>query len=195
MYEYLKGKLVEAAPAYAVADVNGIGYFIRISLFTYEKIAGAKEVMLYTEFIVREDGHFLFGFIDRGEREIFRQLIGISGIGSNTAMLMLSALPPETLKEAIVNEDVAALKAIKGVGPKTAKRIIVELKDKILKDFTPFSGENVSSVRTPVFDEAVKALEVLGYPRRVTEKTIRTLLQENPALTTEQIIKAVLKRL
>jgi Holliday junction DNA helicase RuvA len=194
MFEYLKGKAVEITPAYAVIDINGVGYFVRISMVTYEKIQSAAEVLLYIEFIVREDGHYLYGFYDKNERELFRQLISVSGIGSSSAMLVLSALSPSQLAEAIVNEDVATLKSIKGIGPKTAKRLIVELKDKMLKNY---QGDEVLHVPggSHHANEAITALEVLGYPRKVTAKLIRQILKENPSLETEQIIKTALKRL
>ncbi len=193
MFEYLNGKIVELMPAYAVLDVNGIGYFVRISMFTYEKIQGSNEAKLHVEFIVREDGHYLYGFYDKEERELFRHLISVSGIGSGSAMMLLSALNPAQLTEAIVHEDVGILKSVKGIGPKTAKRLIVELKDKIMKHYQLAETEAPAGGR--IADEAATALEVLGYPRKITVKVIRQILKENPAMNVEQIIKTALKRL
>ncbi len=195
MYDYLRGKIAEITPAYVVIDINGIGYFVRVSMHTYEKIQSLEDTLLYVEFIVREDGHFLYGFSDKEERELFRQLISVSGIGSSSAMLVLSAMSPSQFAEAIVNEDVAMLKSIKGIGPKTAKRMIVELKDKILKNYQTESVSGISGRENQIFNEASVALEVLGYPRKMTSKVIRQLIKENPSINVEQIIKFALKRL
>ncbi len=194
MFEYIEGKKTELTPAYAVIDVNGIGYFLRISVFTYEKIENLNQIKLYTEFVVREDGHFLFGFHSKEERELFRQLVSVSGIGSNTAVLILSAMNPEQLREAIVEENVNLLKSIKGIGPKTAKRLIVELKDKMLKDFTGEIPETPATSAT-TFEEAAMALEVLGYPRKITHRVLTQIIKENPSWSVEKIIKSALKRL
>ena len=195
MYDYISGKPAEVSPAYAVVDAGGIGYFIRISTHTYEKIRHLSDIKLFVELVIREDGRFLFGFFDKEERELFRLLTSVSGIGSNSALVLLSAFNPERLREAVLNEDVALLKSVKGIGPKTAKRLIVELKDKIAKTAGAMAGTGVPAGSGPVFDEASVALEVLGYPRKVTGGIIRQLLRENPDWNTEQIIKAVLKRL
>jgi len=194
MYDYISGNLAELSPAYAVVDVQGVGYFIRISTYTYDKIARLERVKLYVELVVREDGHFLFGFFDKEERELFRMLVSVSGIGSNSALVLLSAFDPQKLREAIIGENVAMLKSVKGIGPKTAKRLIVELKDKMAKDWD-ISAVPPAATDNRSYEEAMIALEVLGYPRKVTGKIIGSVLKEQPGLTTEQIIKAVLKRL
>ena len=194
MYDYIQGTVTELSPAYAVLDNAGIGYFIRISMFTFEKLQNQNRAKLYVELVIREDGHFLFGFYDKTERELFRLLTSVSGIGSSSAMLLLSAFDSNRLRDAIINEDVAQLKSVKGIGPKTAKRLIVELKDKLLKDYGEMPG-TVRPVSSPVYDEALVALEVLGYPRKTTAKIVRKILEENPSAPTEQIIKTALKRL
>jgi len=194
MYDYIQGTVTELSPAYAVLDNAGIGYFIRISMFTFEKLQNQNRAKLYVELVIREDGHFLFGFYDKTERELFRLLTSVSGIGSSSAMLLLSAFDSNRLRDAIINEDVAQLKSVKGIGPKTAKRLIVELKDKLLKDYGEMPG-TVRPVSSPAYDEALVALEVLGYPRKTTAKIVRKILEENPSAPTEQIIKTALKRL
>ncbi len=193
MYDYFSGKAVELSPTHVVVDVNGIGFFIRIPLTTFEYLQGKNPIKIYTEFIVREDGHFLYGFHTRDQREIFRMLISVSGIGSSSALLILSSLTVDQIKDAIASEDIATLKSIKGIGPKTAKRLVVELKDKILKSHTP-APQN-AGLSTQKFDEAASALEVLGYPRRTTEKLLLSLLREQPEMNVEEIIKTALKRL
>ena len=194
MFEYISGKPVELSPAHAVVDVNGIGYFVRITVHTYEKIAGEDTIKLYTEFIIRDDGQYLYGFADKAERQFFRRLIAISGVGTASALSILSAVPPDELAQAIIDENIAVLKAIKGIGPKTAKRIVVELKDKLLKEGFPGQASQTAAAG-PKAEEAIAALEVLGYPRRVTQKPVQQILREHPGLSTEQIIKLALKRL
>jgi len=195
MYEYIKGTATEINPAYAVVETGGIGYYIRISLHTYEKINQGGQVLLYVEYVVREDGHFLYGFATKDEREFFRSLTSISGIGASSAMSILSAFPPGELAQIIIDENVGLLKSVKGIGPKTAKRIIVELKDKLVK--API-GETIPSGSTPTgrhATEAVAALEVLGYPRRLTERVVAQIVAEKPSAKVEEIIKDALKRL
>ncbi len=194
MFEYLSGKPAELSPAHAVVDVQGIGYYVRITVNTYEKLAGQDPVKLYTEFIIRDDGQYLYGFADQGERRFFRELIAISGVGATSALSILSAVPPDELGQAIIDENIAVLKAVKGIGPKTAKRIIVELKDKLLKEGIP--GQTAQTTAAgPKAEEAIAALEVLGYPRRVTQKPVQQILREHADWSSEQIIKAALKRL
>ncbi|NPA43704.1 MAG: Holliday junction branch migration protein RuvA [Chlorobi bacterium] len=194
MYEYIEGRLAELTPVHAVVDPGGIGYLLRISMHTYEQLQGKERVRLYTELIVREDGFFLFGFADKEERELFRLLISVSGVGSASAMLILSAMDPARVREAIIGEDVQLLKSVKGIGPKTAKRLIVELKDKLLKagpaeTVTPVSGAS------PASGDAIAALEALGYPPKTAVPLVRKIIAENPDLTVEQIIKQALNRL
>ncbi len=195
MYEFIRGTVDEITPVYAVLETGGIGYFIRISLHTYEQIQGTNPVRLFVEYIVREDGHFLYGFATKQEREFFRHLTSISGIGAASALSILSAFPPEELARLIVDENVGMLKTVKGIGPKTAKRIIVELKDKLLKDPAVWEGTAPSVAGHQQAAEAVAALEVLGYPRRLTEKIVAALVKEFPDEDVEQIIKLALKRL
>jgi len=193
MISFIKGKVFDITPTYAIIDNNGIGYHIYISLNTYGKIDTSQPVLLYTEPVIRDDAHLLYGFFDPLEREIFKLLISVSGIGANTAMLILSSLTSEEIQQVIANENVAALKAIKGIGAKTAQRAIIELKDKILKTYniTPGTTKPVSS---PVKDEALSALEALGFPKKRAEKVIDEILRENPEISLEKTIKEALKR-
>ena len=195
MFEYIKGKLTDITPAYAVTDVQGVGYFIRITLHTYSQLQGQKEGLLYIEYVVRDDGHYLYGFASKTERQYFRYLTGISGIGAASALSILSALSPGELAQAIVDENVALLKSVKGIGPKTAKRIIVELKDKIMKEGITDSGTSPGLMSSARGEEAIAALEVLGYPRRLTGRVVMQILKEKPDSRSEEIIKTALKRL
>ncbi len=194
MYEYFTGHIAEISPTYLILESNGIGYFIKISVNSFQFFQGKKETKIFTEFIVKEDGQFLYGFATKEEREIFRMLTSVSGIGPQSALLILSSMNPDEIKEAIITENIAALKSVKGIGPKTAKRLVVELKDKILKDFGDTFTQTVP-VQNASVEEAVKALEVLGYPRRTTEKVISLIVKNMPQANVEQIIKAALKRL
>ncbi len=193
MISFIKGKVFALTPTYTVLDNNGIGYHIYISLHTYSKIQPDAITLLHTEQIIRDDAHLLYGFFDTLEREIFKLLISVSGIGANTAMLILSSLTPNEVQQVIANEDVAALKAIKGIGAKTAQRAIIELKDKILKTYD-ISAETRTPVNSPVKDEALAALEALGFPKKRAEKAIDEILKENPEISLEKTIKAALKR-
>ena len=194
MYEFIRGKIDELTPAYVIIEANQIGYHIGISLYTYEQLAGNKDAKVYVDFIVREDGQMLYGFATKEEREIFRLLVSVSGIGPASAVLMLSSLSPDEVREAIATENIGLLKSVKGIGPKTAKRLVVELKDKILKNYSP-ETTGMPAGGTQLFEEAVKALEVLGYPRKNAEKVVRMLIKENPGWHVEKIIKTALKRL
>jgi len=192
MISFVKGKVFELTPTYVIIDNNGIGYHIRVSLNTYGKIQPEAENLLYTELIVREDAQLLYGFADPLEREIFKLLISVSGIGANTAMLILSAMTSEEVQHVIANGDDKTLTSVKGIGAKTAQRAIIELKDKILKtyDIKP-DGATVAS---PLKDEAVATLEALGYPKKRAEKVIIALMKEKPGLSLENTIKEALKR-
>ncbi len=194
MYEFISGEIVEISPAHVVLEANGIGYFVKISVNSYQFLQNRKTAKIYTELIIREDGHFLYGFATKEEREIFRMLISVSGIGPQSAVLVLSSMNPGEVREAIVSENIAALKSVKGIGPKTAKRLIVELKDKMLKGYEG-GIPGVATGANASVEEAIKALEVLGYPRRVTEKVVAGLVKNLPDASAEQIIKAALKRL
>ena len=193
MISFVKGNVFELTPTYVVLDHNGIGYHIRISLHTYGQINPVEPLLLHTEPVIREDAHLLYGFVEPLEREIFKLLISVSGIGANTAMLILSSLSPKEIQQVIVNEDVVALKAVKGIGAKTAQRAIIELKDKILKTYDISAGIP-SMIDSPVKDEAMAALEALGFPKKRAEKILDEILKENPENSLEKTIKEALKR-
>lgn len=192
MIHHINGKLSEINPAYAVVECSGVGYLVNITLNTYSAIANANVVKLFTFPVYKEDSQTLFGFFTKSEREIFTKLISVSGVGGNTARVILSSLSAKEVVNAISSEDVGLLKSIKGIGAKTAQRIIVDLKDKV-------AGIEVSgiTVETPtgVKAEAVSALEVLGYMPKTTEKLVLQLTRENPDAGLEEIIKQALKRL
>lgn len=193
MYEYISGKIAHETPAYIVLDNAGIGYFINISLFTYEAVKGKETARLYIYEHIREDVHSLYGFADTRERDLFILLISVSGIGANTARMMLSSMSPDEIHIAISIENVNQLKSIKGIGLKTAQRIIVELKDKIGKGMTgaklPLPADNTNA------EEALSALLMLGFAKAPSQKTIDKILRETPGIKLEQIIKQALKAL
>ncbi|MCV6630307.1 MAG: Holliday junction branch migration protein RuvA [Flavobacteriaceae bacterium] len=193
MITHIKGRLTEKNPTYVVIDCNGVGYHIHISLNTYGKIGGEEALFLYTYLQVREDSHTLFGFADKAERAVFQLLISVSGIGANTARTMLSSLVPEEVKNAIVQNDVATIQSVKGIGAKTAQRVILDLKDKILKveDIAEVSAISNNTNK----EEALSALEVLGFARRQSEKLVQKALRANPSLSVEELIKFALKNL
>lgn len=198
MIEYLRGELAELTPALAVIDCNGVGYAANISLNTYAAIQGKKACKLYIHEAIREDAHVLFGFADKQERELFLLLISVSGIGGNTARMILSALSPSELVNVISNENANLLKSVKGIGLKTAQRIIVELKDK-LKTGTVAASAGISSLSSPanaqIQDEAVSALTMLGFPQAASQKVVLAILKEEPDAQVEKVIKLALKRL
>jgi Holliday junction DNA helicase RuvA len=193
MITHLEGKLVEKNPTDVVIDCNGVGYFINISLHTFSQIPDKEHVKLFTYLQVREDSHSLYGFSSKTEREIFKLLISVSGIGANTARTMLSSLTPEQVKEGIAGEDVALIQSVKGIGAKTARRVIIDLKDKVLKvyglDELSLMPNNTNK------DEALSALEVLGFNKRQSEKVIDRIIKNQPDAQVEQIIKEALKNL
>lgn len=193
MYEYINGKLSEINPAYVVIETGGVGYYINISLNTYSKISGFSEGKIFIHQVVREDAQILFGFFDKAERTVFRQLISVSGVGPNTARMMLSSLTAEEIRLAILHNDVMLLKSIKGIGAKSAQRIILDLKDKIVK--LEDSEEIFISESNRIKDEALSALEILGFSKNSVEKIISKLFIENSNLTVEELIKLVLKQL
>lgn len=200
MIEYIKGELAEVTPALAVVDCQGIGYGISISLNTYSEIQGKKDVKLWIYEAIREDAHQLFGFASKLERDLFVQLISVSGIGGNTARMILSALTPSELYEAISTGNEKVLKTVKGIGLKTAQRIIVDLKDKIVSvegaTTTVMPGKKAEdSLNKEVFDEALAALSMLGFPPAPSHKVVSAILKEEPTLPVEQVIKQALKRL
>jgi Holliday junction DNA helicase RuvA len=193
MYEYVSGKIVESSPAHVIIENNGLGYFLSISLTTYSAIKELKEATLFVYENIREDAYLLFGFYLREERTLFRQLISVSGIGANTARMMLSSMPPNELKVAIITGNANQLKGIKGIGLKTAQRVIVELKDKLGKE----EGDEKLFMTTDntVREEALSALVMLGFARVASQKVVDKLLVAEPGSKVEQIIKQALKML
>lgn len=196
MIEYIKGELAELTPAMAVVDCGGVGYGINISLNTYTAIQGKAMCKLFIHEAIREDAHVLYGFVTKQERELFLLLIGVSGIGGNTARTILSALSPAELSQVVQSENVTMLKTVKGIGLKTAQRIIVELKDKIgIGSLTMADGGSISAVQHGVLDEAVSALTMLGFGMAPSQKVVAEILKESPQTTVENAIKLALKRL
>ncbi|MBT8177900.1 MAG: Holliday junction branch migration protein RuvA [Eudoraea sp.] len=193
MIDHLNGRMVEKHPTHLVVECTGVGYFVNISLNTFAKIPDAESIRIYTHLQVKEDSHTLFGFADKMEREIFRLLISVSGIGSSTARTMLSSMSPEQVRDAIASGDVGIIQSIKGIGAKTAQRVILDLKDKILKIY---NLEEVSSDSNNTNrEEALSALEVLGFIRKQSEKAVDKVLKTDPSLSAEDIIKQALKNL
>lgn len=193
MITHIQGKLVEKNPTEVVVDCNGVGYLIHISLHTFSKLPEGENVKLFTHLQVREDSHTLYGFSGVTEREIFRLLISVSGVGANTARTMLSSLSPQQVTEAIASNDVVVIQSVKGIGLKTAQRVILDLKDKILK---VYGLEDVSAVSSNTNkNEALSALETLGFARKQAEKVCEKIILENPEATVETIIKQALKNL
>ena len=194
MYDYFNGKLVFKAPTHVILEVGSIGYHIHISLTTYSHIKDQENCKLFVSFQVREDAHTLYGFATEGERHLFNHLISVSGIGPNTGRMMLSSSTPEEIHSAIVNGQVALIQKIKGIGPKTAQRVILELQDKLKKQ-----GDDallpLPIAKQSVPDEALSALVMLGFGKSQVEKVLASIVQTNEALTVEQIIKLALKKL
>ena len=193
MITHIRGRLVEKNPTEVVIDVNGVGYLLHISLHTYSLLSDSEDIKLYAHLQVKEDSHTLFGFADKFERELFRLLISISGIGASIARTMLSSLHPDQVKNAIATGDVPTIQSIKGIGAKTAQRVIIELKDKILKVYD-IDEVSVSQNNTNK-EEALSALETLGFNRKQAEKVVDKVIQSNPEETVENIIKQALKNL
>ncbi|WP_418501068.1 Holliday junction branch migration protein RuvA [Flagellimonas sp.] len=193
MINHLRGRLVEKNPTYVVVECNGVGYFLNISLHTFSLLKDKENIHLYTHLLVKEDSHTLFGFVEKSEREIFRLLISVSGVGSSTARTMLSSLSPTDVRDAIASGDVASIQAVKGIGAKTAQRVILDLKDKILKVLD--MGEVSTGSNNTNKEEALSALEVLGFARRQSEKVVEKVLSQDASLSVENIIKQALKNL
>ena len=193
MIAHIQGKLVEKTPTEVVIDCNGVGYTINISLHTYSLIPNNDNLKLFTHLLIKEDSHSLFGFIEKSEREIFKLLISVSGIGANIARTMLSSIEPKQIINAIGSGDVGTIQSIKGIGVKTAQRTIIDLKEKVLKlydlDEVSVSQNNTNK------DEALSALEVLGFIRKSSEKIVEKIVREMPDATVETIIKQALKNL
>lgn len=193
MYAFISGKIIEITPAYAIVDNNGIGYFINISLNTFTAIGEQEQVRLFTHLQILEDAHNLFGFYTVKERDMFEMLISVSGVGCNTARLILSSLTVNELSTAIANEDTKTIQGVKGIGSKTAQRIVVDLKDKVKK--TDFEEEIVPAVNNTVKDEALSALVILGFSKNATSKALDKLLKQSPEATVEVLIREALKLL
>ena len=193
MITQIKGKLVEKKPTQVVVDCNGIGYEINISLYTFSSLSSDENIKLFTHLQVREDAHILYGFFTVLERAVFRLLISVSGIGTSTARTMLSSLTPAEIQQAIGTEDVATIQGVKGIGLKTAQRVIIELKDKIKSlqgtDEIPVFKSNT------IKEETLSALEVLGYSRKASEKVVDKLIQGEPDSSVEELIKSALNKL
>lgn len=200
MIEYVRGEIVELTPASVVIDCNGVGYIASISLNTYAAIQGKKEYRIYIYEAIREDAHLLFGFADKQERELFLLLISVSGIGGNTARMVLSALTPAELISVISTENANLLKSVKGIGLKTAQRIIVDLKDKIKTGGVSTTAAGAIESLLPaasnqVQEEAIAALTMLGFAQAPSQKVVLSILKEDPSAHVEQVIKQALKRL
>jgi holliday junction DNA helicase RuvA len=193
MITHLRGKLVEKNPTEIVVECGGVGYLVHISLHTYSLLPSEEAVSIYTHLQVKEDSHSLYGFMEVSERAIFRLLISVSGIGANTARTMLSSLSPEELRDAIAASNVGTIQSVKGIGLKTAQRVIIELKDKILKIYD--LEELSSPLDNTNKEEALSALEVLGFARKQSEKMVEKILKASPSLSVEDIIKQTLKGL
>ncbi|HJA99501.1 MAG TPA: Holliday junction branch migration protein RuvA [Candidatus Alistipes avicola] len=194
MYEYIAGSVVELAPTYAVLDAGGVGYYLQISLQTYSEIEGAERAKLYVHHVVREDAQLFFGFASKTERELFRHLISVSGVGGNTARMILSTYSPRELQNIIATENAVLLKNVKGLGLKTAQKIIVELSGKL-------TGLGVSEEpTTPTaalaeYEEALAALVMLGFGKAAAEKVVKAVVRENPGISVEELVRISLKRL
>ncbi|HOY39495.1 MAG: Holliday junction branch migration protein RuvA [Bacteroidales bacterium] len=194
MYEYIKGKLTELNAAYAVVESGGIGYSIQISLNTFSKLTLNDNALLYLHFIVREDVQQLFGFADKTERNVFKHLIAVNGIGPNTARMILSSLGPEELMQAIATKNISVLKSIKGIGQKSAERMVIELKDKLVTSDADFS-HNFNNVSNSLYDDALQALLMLGFNRASIDKVLREIMKSSTESSVEQIVKRALKEL
>jgi Holliday junction DNA helicase RuvA len=193
MIAHIQGKVVEKTPTEVIIDCNGVGYHINISLHTYTLLPNTDFIKLFTFLQIKEDSHSLFGFIEKSERELFKLLLSVSGIGASIARTMLSSLDPGQIINAIAASDVGTIQSIKGIGSKTAQRVILDLKEKVLKVY------NMDEISMPLHnisrEESLSALEVLGYQRKASEKIIDKILKENPEATVEYLIKQALKNL
>ncbi len=199
MIEYLKGTVDSLSPAAVVVEVGGVGYFVAISISTYDRIHDMQQVKLLIHEVIREDTHDLYGFADERERSLFRLLVGVSGVGPNTARMILSSLTPAQLEQAITSGDTGRLKAVKGIGLKTAQRIIVDLKDKVTFAGADGSesaqGADVAAPSAEAYEEALAALVMLGFARPQSQKVLRKLFDDDPAMRVEAAIKRALTML
>ncbi len=200
MYEYIEGLISELNPSFMVINNQGIGYFVNISLNTYTFLSNEHNdqnnqmIRIYIHQIIREDAHLLYGFYDKKEREVFRQLITVSGIGANTARMILSSHTPEQLQEAVANGDVNQLKSIKGIGAKSAQRIIVDLKDKLTKDML-LTDEFFAAQDNTIKEEAFSALVTLGFSKKGVEKVLDNIISQDKHISVEILVKEALKKL
>lgn len=195
MIDFIKGEIVEISPTFVVLEANQIGYFINISLNSFSELNGKTSCKLYIYESIREDAHVLFGFLHKSERELFLQLISVSGVGANTARMMLSSVSVADLQNAIANEDLMVLKNIKGIGAKTAQRIVVDLKDKVKKLGVVSDEPSIVTTSSPVRSESISALIMLGFLQSASAKVVDKVLKENPSFSVEQTIKMALKLL
>lgn len=193
MITHLQGKLVEKTPTQVVIECGGVGYYVNISLHTYSLLPNTDSIKLFTHLQIKEDAHTLFGFVEKSEREIFKLLVSVSGIGASIARTMLSSLDPKQITNAIASGDVVMIQSIKGIGTKTAQRVILDLKEKVLKlyDLDEVSMSQSNTNR----DEALSALEVLGFVRKTSERIVEKIVKEDPEASVESIIKKALKNL
>lgn len=201
MFDYLRGLLAELTPTYAVIECGGVGYIVTISLQTYTALEGREEAMVYVHHVVREDAEILYGFADRAERDIFRLLIGVSGVGGGTARMILSTYTPSELSNIISSENAVLLKNVKGLGLKTAQKIIVEIKDKVVGLIGSSSAvaqkevlDNMSA-GSEAYSEALQALTMLGFGKAASEKVLRKVIKDNPHAEVEALIRLSLKQL
>jgi len=193
MIAHLQGRLVEKTPTDVVIDCNGVGYQVNISLHTFSLLPDSENIKLYTYLLIKEDSHTLYGFAEKAERELFKLLISVSGVGAGTARTMLSSLEPKQIIHSIGTGDVGTIQSIKGIGVKTAQRVILDIKDKVLK---LYDLEEVSAVGYNTNkEEALSALEVLGFNKKLAEKVVEKVVKENPSASVETIIKQALKNL
>lgn len=192
MYEYFKGKLVEKTPTDVVIDCNGVAYLVQVSLQTYSILKDKEDIKLYVHMVVKEDSHSLFGFYDKGERVIFRQLISVSGVGANTARVILSSMTTDEVFSAILNDNADALQSVKGIGVKTAKRIILDLKDKVAKQGNV--AEIFSDAHNTNKEEALSALVMLGFGKAAADKTLQKIIKaQGFSLSVEELVRQALK--
>lgn len=193
MLDYIKGTIVDISPTHVVLDNNGIGYFVNISINTYSNLSGKESSLLYIHEVIREDAHQLYGFSDKDERSIFLHLISVNGVGANTARVMLSSLSPSEIVSAISHNDINLLRSIKGIGAKTAERIIVDLRDKVAK--IAEGDQIVAPMDNTIKDEALSALVMLGFPKSKVEKVLNSILKQKSDYSVEGLIKEALKRI
>ncbi len=193
MYEFIRGRITSLNPASVVVETGGFGFIINISLNTYSKLKGEKEGYLFLHQVVREDAHVLFGFAENRERELFRNLISVNGVGAGTAIMMLSSLNPDEITAAVASGNVELLKSIKGIGIKTAQRIIIDLKDKLVK--IADNTQILISTDNTLQNESLSALVMLGFTKKDAEKVVAKIIRDNPDATVERVVKTALKRL